>query len=100
MSTSFTRSVVGFGSVAPGNQVRRSRHDDLGQRSPRDYPELRRRAEVLRVGEHDVLVANVDDLIAMKRTTGRRSDASRLLESEELKVLQERTREAGDGEER
>ena len=38
--------------------------------APRDYKELRQRAEVLRVGEYDVMVASVDDLIAMKRTTG------------------------------
>lgn len=66
--------------------------------APRNDQELRGHAELLRLGEHDVLVASVDDLIAMKRTTGRRSCESKLLELEELKVLRERSQHADEGE--
>ena len=62
--------------------------------APRDYQALRQRAEVLQVGEHDVMVASVDDLIAMKRTTGRLSDERKLLELQELKILKEQARQA------
>lgn len=62
--------------------------------APRRYEELRERADVVMVGEDLVRVARVDDLIAMKRTTGRPRDERKLLELEELKILKEQTRKA------
>jgi hypothetical protein len=45
----------------------------------RSYEELRRDAETKRIAGHDVLVASIDHLIAMKRAAGRPKD-QRMLE--------------------
>lgn len=65
--------------------------------APRDYGELRRDADVYDVGGHQVRVASLDHLIAMKRTTGRPQDQSKLLELEDLKRLREELRRQEGG---
>ena len=42
------------------------------------YPDLERRAVVLRRFDRDIAVASIEDLIAMKRSTGREKDAAHL----------------------
>jgi predicted nucleotidyltransferase len=44
------------------------------QGAPRSYEELRARAFVARIDDHDVAVAGLDDLIRMKRAAGRDVD--------------------------
>lgn len=87
--------------LLPGSDLWRwrTRHGDLdvmtwASGAPRRYEEWRERADVVMVGEDQVRVARVDDLIAMKRTTGRPRDERKLLELEELKILKEQTRQA------
>ena len=43
------------------------------------YADLERRALVLRRFDREIAVASVEDLIAMKRTTGREKDAAHLV---------------------
>jgi transcriptional regulator with XRE-family HTH domain len=45
---------------------------------PLTYPQLERAASVLHLGSHSVLVAALDDLIAMRRTRGYREDLGRM----------------------
>jgi len=51
------------------------------------YSGLRQAAVAVTVDDFDVLVAGLDDLIAMKRTTGRAKDVARLAELEALRTL-------------
>ncbi len=51
------------------------------------YAQLRERAVEVALGPHQVRVANLDDLIAMKRTTGRDKDVMKLAELVTLRRL-------------
>jgi hypothetical protein len=53
------------------------------------YGDIRARAVGLTLGEARVLVADLDDLIAMKRATGRPKDENKLAELLELRGLME-----------
>ena len=55
--------------------------------APRGYEGLKPGAVSVNVDDFDVLVAGVDDLIAMKRTTGRAKDVAKLAELEALRTL-------------
>ena len=52
------------------------------------YDGLKARSIKVKVREFEIDVASLDDLIAMKRTTGRSKDAGKLAELEELRRLQ------------
>jgi hypothetical protein len=54
------------------------------------YKVLRRRAERFDLGEYDVLVASIEDLIAMKRASARTKD---LADAEELEAILRRRAE-------
>ena len=56
------------------------------------YPQLRRRAVRTEIGSTSVLVASVDDLIAMKRAAGRTKDQADVEELEAIKRLERRLR--------
>ena len=58
------------------------------------YERLRRDAERVDIGRVSVLVASIDDLIAMKRAAGRPKDA---LDIEELETIQHLTRRNARG---
>ncbi|MHB8510397.1 MAG: hypothetical protein ACYDGR_17420 [Candidatus Dormibacteria bacterium] len=51
------------------------------------YAELKSRSQVVNIRAFKTRVADIDDLIAMKRTTGRNRDVAKLLELEELQRL-------------
>lgn len=53
------------------------------------YPALRRRAESFDIGAVTVLVASVEDLIAMKRAAGRTKDLAAVEELEAIQRLRE-----------
>ena len=58
------------------------------------YAQLRRRAVRTEIGSTSVLIASVDDLIAMKRTAGRTKDRADVEELEAIKRLERRLRRA------
>lgn len=53
------------------------------------YRVLRRRADLMELAGHQVLVASIEDMLAMKRATGRPQD---LVDVESLEVARERRR--------
>lgn len=53
------------------------------------FAEVKQKAEWHTIGGRSVAFASLDDLIAMKRTTGRRKDIPKLAELEELRKLVE-----------
>jgi predicted nucleotidyltransferase len=53
----------------------------------RDYEQLRRRAERVSLGDFSVLLASVDDLLAMKRAAGRPQDLTDIEALEAIKRL-------------
>ena len=63
-----------------------------------DYDHLAARAPTMKVGAHQVKVAVVDDLIAMKRASGRAKDERALLDLLEIKALDERSTPGDDHE--
>lgn len=66
------------------------REVDVFADPPIEYAELRSRADLVELGEVTVPVASLDDLIDMKRSTGRPQD---LADVESLKRLRDRRRE-------
>lgn len=56
------------------------------------YDALRSRAHELRIGRHDVLVAALDDIIAMKEQAHRVKDLARLPELRRIQALNRRAR--------
>jgi hypothetical protein len=54
-----------------------------------EYSEIREHSIRVSVGTYSVLVASLDDLIAMKRATGRSKDVPKLAELLELRDLEE-----------
>lgn len=56
------------------------------------YPSLKRKATRIELGDVTVLIASIDDLIAMKRATGRPQD---LVDLEALEIVRRRTRRGG-----
>jgi len=56
------------------------------------YAELRARAERMSLGDFAILVASIEDLIAMKRAAGRNKDLADIDELEAIQRLRERPR--------
>ena len=52
------------------------------------YAELKQRAEAIEIESHEVLVASLDDLIAMKRAAGRPRDLEDIEALEAIERLQ------------
>jgi predicted nucleotidyltransferase len=61
------------------------RHVDLFAESPMPFEDLWQRSEVVPLGDLEVRVASIADLIAMKRTAGRAQDIADIERLEELR---------------